>query len=284
MTNIGKAELNDNIAKQALEYLNANTVFAQLVARCWDDDVARCGGTVNIPVPGALTANDKVAGVGVTLQTLPTLSVTLDKHKEVSFPAEDIGRADVLSGYVKDELKIIAEAIDSDIANLYTGLTQSLDATGGLGDDDFRNAQMKLNAAKAPNSDRSFVLSANAEYELSGIEKFINRDYEKVSSQNGLDDAFVGSYMGFNCYMNQNVVFSTDRKNMAFHKNAFVLVSRPLAPARSGVAPSVMNEGGMGLRVTMGDNPTPQVTIDVLYGVGVLRSSYGVVVTTAVVA
>ena len=162
-----------------MEYLNANTVFAQLVARNWDDKVAQYDDIVPVPLRGALTANDKVAGV--TLQTLPTLRVTLNKHKEVSFLIEDIGRADVLNGCVKDGGKAIAEAIDSDIAGLSSGLSQCIDATDGLGDDDFRNACMKLNAAKAPRTDRSFVLSANAEYELLGIEKFVSRDCEGLS-------------------------------------------------------------------------------------------------------
>ena len=270
------------VAAQALGYLQANTVFAQLVARGdWDDKVAQCGDTVKTRLPGALTANDKAGGTAEMFQSPADtgVTVTLDKHKEVSFTIEDIARLDVPNGYIEDAVKGIAEAIDSDIAGLYSGLTQSGDATAGLGEDDFRNARRKLNAAKAPNADRSFVLSASAEYELLGIDKFINRD---------LDGAFVGRFMGFDCYMSQNVTFSTDWKNIAFHKNAFVLVSRPLprAPDGSGVAESVLSEGGMSLRVTMSDSADHlgvKTTIDCLYGVKELRDNHGVVVTTAAV-
>ena len=289
MTNTGKAELSDNIAKQALEYLKANTVFAQLVARDWDNEVAQCGKTVDIRFPGALTANDKVANVGVKLQPSLTRHVTLNKHEE-SFIIEDIGRAvarpDVLSGCIEDRIKIIAEAIDSDIAALYSRLSQTVDATTGLGVDGLRKASMKLREARALNSDRSFVFSEDAEHELLGIEKFVRRDYQSLGSgpQTGLDGARAGSFMGFRCYMNQNVTYSENWKNLAFHKNAFVLVSRPLPPAppNAGVFQSVMNENGIGLRVTVSDNPAPQVTIDVLYGVAEKIDNFGVVVTTAV--
>ena len=300
MANIGATELSNSIptivAAQALGYLKANTVFAQLVARDWDNDVAQYGDTVSIPFLGALSANDKAQDTAVTLQTPSDteVSVVLNKHKEVSFIIEDVGRAfarpDVLSGYIEDGIKIVAEAIDSDIAGLYSGLSQTLDATTGLAEDDFRNARMKLNAAKAPLSDRAFVLSEDGEYELLAIERFVNREYEGLSDgPAGLISAFAGRFMGFECFMNQNTVFSTDWKNIAFQKNAFVLASRPLppAPAGAGVVQSVMNEDGMGLRVTMSynaDHLGVQITIDVLYGVVELRDNHGVLVTTAAVA
>ena len=57
---------------------------AQRVAELW----AGC-------VSGALTVNDKAANTAVTLQTPDdsAVSVTLNKHKEVSFLIEDIARA-----------------------------------------------------------------------------------------------------------------------------------------------------------------------------------------------
>ena len=243
---IGVAQLDQStpaiVAAQALGYLKANAVFAQLVARDWDNEVVQYGGSVVIPFLGALTANDKAANTAVTLQSPADtgVTVTLNKHKEVSFIIEDIGRAvarpDVLGAYIEDGVKIIAEAIDSDIAGLYSTLSQTLAATTGLGDDDFRNVDYKLNTAKAPNTDRSFVLAPAGQYELLGLERFVSSDFAPLGGVSGLDSALLGRYMGFNCYMDQNVVFSTSWKNIAFHKNAFVLVSRPLpaAPANSG--------------------------------------------------
>ncbi len=299
MANITLTELSTAIptivAAEALGYLKANTVMAQLVARDWDSDIAEYGVAVSLEFLGALSVNDKDVDTVVTLQTPATtaVDVVLDQHKEVSFLIEDIGKAlarpDVLSGYIEDALKVVAEQIDADLAGLYSGLSQTIDATAGLDEDDFRNGRMKLNAAKAPLTDRFGVVSEDGEYELLGIDEFINSDYERLgTSPAGLINSYAGRFMGFDIFMDQNIVFSTNWKNLLFHKNAFVLASRPLppAPAGAGVLQAVMSEDGMGLRVTISYNPDHlgvQVTVDVLYGVKELRDDHGITVTTAAV-
>jgi hypothetical protein len=81
-------------------------------------------------------------------------------------------------------------------------------------------------------------------------------------------------------------VASSVTQNLLFHKRAFVLASRPLAPAPAGVPilQKVMNEGGLGLRVTMSYNASylgVQTTIDILYGVAILRNNHAVVLKTS---
>src|SRR5512143_1727111 len=128
MATITSTQLNDSIptiiAAKALGYLQANTVLARLVARDWDDEVARYGQTVQIPFTGALSANSKAEGGTVTLQQPgdTSVSLTLNKHKEVSFLLEDYGKAlarpDVLDTYIADGMAVLAEQIDADLAAL----------------------------------------------------------------------------------------------------------------------------------------------------------------------
>src|SRR5581483_12206591 len=98
MANITTAEVNDSIATiiaaEALGRLRSNTVLSRLVARDWDNEVAVHGETVQIPFRGSLTVNDKSANTNYTLQTPADtkVSVTLNKHKEVSFLIEDMAR------------------------------------------------------------------------------------------------------------------------------------------------------------------------------------------------
>lgn len=295
--NITTTQLSNSIptivAAQALGYLKANTVLAQLVARDWDDEVAQYGQTVTIPFRGALSANDKTQGSVVTLQQVSDTagSVTLNKHKEVSFLIEDLAKAlarpDYINGYVMDGMAVIAEQIDEDLAALYSGLSQSVDATGGLGEDDFRAARRLLNAAKAPLGNRVAVLHEDAEYALLGIEKFVNQNYQGLQgAPQGLINAFSGRFVGFDVYVDQKVTVATSEcKNLFMHRNALVLATRPLppAPAGMGVIQKVMSEDGFGLRVTMSYSANylgVQCTIDVLYGVAELRDSHGVVVRT----
>lgn len=294
MANITTTQVDDAlatiIAAEALGYLKANTVLARLVARDWDSAVAAYGQTVKIPFTGSLSVNDKSANTVVTLQTPAdtSISVTLNKHKEVSFLIEDIARflarPDYLNAYIADGLAVLAEQIDGDIASLYSGLSQTIDASAGLSEANFRNARRLLNAAKAPMSQRYAVLGEDAEYEMLGIERAVNRDYAETLGQ-AAASSFVGRFMGFEVFMDQKIAVSTTVKNLFIHRNAFVLVTRPLAaaPDGMGVVQKIMDEDGIGVRVTLSYSPNHlgvQVTIDVLYGVAELRDSHGVVVST----
>lgn len=297
MANIGTGELSNSIATivaaQALGALKANTVLSRLVARDWDTDVAQHGQTITIPNRGALSVNAKAADTAITLQTPSDTAntVTLNQHKEVSFIIEDIGRAlarpEHLMGYMEDGIIALAEDIDGAIAALYTGFSQTIDATTGLGEDDFREARRLLNSAKAPLPQRFAVLHEDAEFEALAIDRIVNRDYaESLGSMAA--GSFSGRAYGFDIFMDQKIaVAATQAKNLFFHRNAMVLATRPLpmdGAQLGGVTQVTMDEDGVGLRVTMSydhDQLGAKVTIDVLYGVAELRDNHGVVVSTA---
>lgn len=279
------------VAASALGYLRNNTVLAQLVARDWDNEVAGYGQTIKIPYPGTLTANDKAAGTAVTLQqpTAGEYTVTLNKHKEVSFLIEDMGRflsrPDWFNVYMETAMSVLVEQIDSDIAALYSGFSQTIDASGGLSEAHFRQARKLLNSAKAPLSQRYAVLHEDAEYEALGIERLVNRDYAEALGKLA-SERMVSRAYGFDIFMSQGIKTSTTQKNLFFHRNAMVLATRPLAtvPEGMGVTQRVMAENGIGLRATLSYNPDhlgSQVTVDILYGAAELRDNHGVVVSTA---
>ena len=292
---IGTSQVGDSIpvivAAQALGYLKANTVMSRLVARNWDNEVATAGQSVYIPYGGTLTANSKAAATAITLNQADDAkyTATLSNHYEVSFLIEDIAKAiarpDWLNIYTVQAVKVLAEKIDATLTALYSGFSQTIDATTGLGEDDFRNARRYLNSAKAPMQDRFAVLHEDADFEALGIERIVSRDFAE-SLGNMAADSFVSKFAGFNIFLDQQVAVSGGQcKNMFFHKDAMVLVTRPLpaAPAGAGVIQTVMDEDGMGLRVTMSydhDYLGVKVTVDCLWGVAELRDNHGVVVAT----
>lgn len=295
MANITTTEVGDGlatiIAAEALGYLKANTVMARLVARDWDDQVANYGQTIWVPFTGSLSVNDKAANTVVTLQAPADTkaTVTLNKHKEVSFLIEDIAkflaRPDYQAQYIADGMAVLAEQIDSDLTALYSGLSQTIDATAGLSEATFREARRQLNSAKAPLANRYAVLHEDAEYELLGIEKATNRDYAETLGR-AASEAFVGRFMGFDVMLDQKITVAGGQcKNLFFQRNCLVLATRPLATAPEGMGAiqRVMDEDGIGLRVTLSYNPDhlgTQVSIDVLYGVAELRDNHGVAVST----
>lgn len=295
MPNITLTEVGDAlatiIAAQALGYLKANTVMARLVNRNYDSLVATRGQVVKIPFTGGLTVNDKAANTAVTRQAPndTSISVTLNKHKEVTFLIEDVARAmssvDYLNAYLIDGMAVMAEAIDGDLTGLYSGLSQTVDATAGMSKGTFREARRLLNAAKVPQASRVAVLHEDAESEFLNITEATNRDYAEALGQARAEGSS-GRFFGFDVYMDQQVkVVSGACKNLFFHRDAFVLVTRPLAGDGDGmgVVQRTMEEDGIGVRVTLGydkDLLGIQCTIDVLYGVGELRDNHGIAVST----
>ncbi len=292
---IGTSQVGDSIpvivAAQALGYLKANTVMSRLVRRDWDDDLAQAGQSIYIPYGGTLTPHSKTAGTAITLNQADDAkyTVTLNQHYENSFLIEDIAKAfarpDWLETYTIQAIKALAEKIDDTLTDLYSSFSQTIDASAGLGEDDFRNARRYLNSAKAPLGERFAVLHEDADFEALGIDRIVNRDYAE-SLGNMAAESFVNKFAGFNIFLDQQIEVATTCQNMFFHRDAMVLACRPLALAMPGmgVVQTTADEDGIGLRVTMSydhDYLGYKVTVDCLWGVAALRVNHGVVVTTA---
>lgn len=279
-------------AASALGALKANTVMARLVNRNFESAIAQQGDVLHIPRRGTLVVNDKTANTVVSLQTptADTVNVTLNQHKEVSFLVEDIAAAQanqsIIMGYVEDGMKAIAEEIDADLLALYSGFSATpIDATsgsGGITAATVTEARRLLNAAKVPQQDRYIVWHEDAEAELLDVEKFTSSDFG--DNGDAVREAIIGRKYGFSHFMDQQVVIATgEAKNLAFHRDAIVLVSRPLPapPEGTGARATVMNEDGFAVRVIYAWNPSylgMQVTLDVLYGVAELRDNHAVVI------
>ncbi|MGQ9809706.1 MAG: P22 phage major capsid protein family protein [Armatimonadota bacterium] len=280
---------------RALEILRANVVLSRLVARDTDVGAFQVGDILHIPYPGTFTAQDKTPGSPVTVQT-PSggaeVQVTLNHHKEITFIVEDVARAqanqDLLDRYLNAAVPALAEAIERDLFALYTGVTNSV---GTSGDDltpaVIREARKKLNDSKCPLNPRNLVISSKDEIALLGDTSlapyFANARAEAVSQ------GAIGSLYGFTVWMSQlvPVVSGTPNstKNLAFHPEAFILAMRglPEPPAATGAQAATLRdpESGLVMRMLYAYNPSylgVQVTLDVLYGVQVLRPEKACVV------
>lgn len=279
-------------AATALGKLKANTVMARLVNRNFENEIAKFGDVLHIPRRGTLSVNNKAANTVVTLQTptADTVDLTLNKHKEVSFLVEDVAKVqanqNLMQGYIEDGIKALGEQIDSDLLALYSGFsTTPIDATGGSGGitaETVTEARRLLNSAKVPQDQRYIVWHEDAEAELLGVEKFTSADFG--DNGDAIREATIGRKYGFAHFMDQQVVVATSEcKNLAFHRDAICLATRPLAEIPEGVGARsvVMEEDGIGIRVIYAYNASylgVQVTMDILYGVAELRDNHAVVI------
>lgn len=278
-------------ANLALGALKANTVMTQLVNRDFENVIATKGDVVNIIKRGTLSINDKLANRQIQLQA-PTdskIPVTLDKHKEVSWLVEDsasVKAIDQAIDYVQDAAIKIAEAMDEDLLALYSELANSVGTPGeDISIATVLSAREKLNILKCPYAGRVFVLSPKDETALLKLEQFTNQQWDDTNAV-ALREAILGRKYGFTFVMDQQVKTSgaspTSTHNMAFNKDAFALVTRPLPapPAGTGAVSSVVEIDGISVRVTRSYSQKDGGmlwTLDVLYGcTGMRDDTHGV--------
>jgi len=277
------------IAQEALNVLRANLFLAKRIRRDYEEDVKIYGNVVTIPKFGTLAANDKAAGGSRTVQdvTSGSVSVTLNKHKEASFLIEDPERAfsrnDLIQGYTISGMTAILEAVESDIFALYAGLSQTVGSSGtALSESNILAVRKLLRDAKAPIDDNFTLALSTTDYSTAlGLDRFTSAD--KIGAAGKIADGALGKIHGFQTFESQLVKVATGRHNLAFHRDAFALVVRPLPeiPAGMGTIGTVVSDpdSGLAVRVRMNydaDRGGIVTTVEILYGVAECRDELAV--------
>lgn len=285
-------------ANTALEVLRPQIVLAGLATR--DTDVAsfQVGSTLHVPYTGTFTANDKTQGSPVTLQqpTATDTTVTLNKHKEVSFLVEDITQAQANQSlreqYMKAAIPALANQLESDLFALYSGFSTTPLGTSGtdLTAATLRAARKQFVDNKIAAGDRHVVLSSKDVNSLMADTTmqsyFAFNDAERGDITYG---QVAKPIYGLTLHESQLVPVVTgtpnSTKNFAFDPGAIILAMRtlPEAPAGSGAVQTTIQDpqSGIVLRITMAYSAQylgVQVTVDILYGVAKLRDEKGFVV------
>jgi hypothetical protein len=277
-------------AMRAFQVLRANMVLANLVTTDSDVGSFTVGDILHIPFPGTFSANAKSANTNVQLQT-PTdtdVTVTLNKHYEVSFLIEDIARAmqnqAIMDRYINNAVVPLAEQIEGDLFALYASLTNTV-ASATLDDAQLRATRLQLNKQKVPLSNRSIVVAPEAETKLLGATNLATY-FAYTQGGDIIRNGLIGRAYGLDVFMSQLVPLSTTLKNLAFTPDVFILAMRALPETGNpGVEQTVFQDPASRLtfRQTVSYNASAlgiQVTLDVLYGVGILRNAAGTVVLT----
>lgn len=291
------------VVNEAIGALVGNLKLAQVVDRHWENKAAGVGETIQIPKRAALTVNDKVADTEVSFQSSAdsSVSIVLNKHKEVSQLFEDVARAfanqDVMSGYAKDAAVAIAEQIEKDgFTEAYTGFTSNSDLGTGNVDPTsalLLEARQVLTDAKAPaGSPKYAFLSTKAFRVMLGLDNWSRAD---ALGDNGARIRTPGQILQqFDLWVIESQYVqkvSTTTHNIALTPEALALAMRPLPTPPDGMGVmSAVGGGeidtpaqGLGLRVQFiynGPALGTQVTTDALYGWKAVRPELGIDVLT----
>ena len=274
----------DIIAREALMVLRNNAVMANLVHRDYSNEfVGGVGDTITIRKPAKFTAQE-YNGSTITVQdaTESGVEVKMDKHLDVSFAVTTkqmtLDIQDFSQQLLVPAMQAFADKIDSYLLGLKADVTNKVTATEVI-QNDIVDARAFLTKNAAPLTERRFVYGSETEAELLKTDLFISA--EKVGDEGtALREASLGRKFGMDFYVDQNAD-SLDIDGMAFHKNAFALVTRPLALPQGAANAEVVSYDGFGLRVVYGydmDKKTDTISIDMLCGVKTLDAKLAAVI------
>lgn len=276
----------DIIAREALMVLRNNAVMANLVHRDYSDEFGAVGDTITIRKPATFQAKEyNGSSIEVQDATEDSVAVKMDKHLDVSFAVTSkqmtLDIADFSKQLLAPAMQAFADKVDSYLLALGAGLTNSVTATEKA-QDDVVDARAHLTKSAAPLTERRFVFGSDMEAKLLKTDLFVSA--EKVGDEGtALREASLGRKFGMDFYVDQNA----DTANiaaLAFHKNAFALVTRPLELPQGAAKAAIVNFDGFGLRVVYGydlNTKTDTISIDMLCGVKTLDNKLAAKVVTA---
>lgn len=283
------------LASRGLPAVQGAMVMGNLVNRDYEATLAQSGDTVNVPIPGVMSRNNIAEGGSVTPQvsSLGNAQVVLNMHSEATFIIPDVTRAltgaaegnfDLIDKFMQPAVIAMAEGIETDLLGLYTNLTVNTDVGTGtvaITEDTLDDAETALFNAKVPEGQRkNLIVSAQAYSDLRQVPRFTEQ--QTLGSGQAIATGKVGTIKNFDVYRSQFVAKpSTTTYNMAFSRDALALVMRrmPTILPGLGVITEYVENGSFGFRILTSYNPdtlSMQFTIDCMYGVAVLRGSFGV--------
>jgi len=287
------------VAADALPALLGNLVMGNLVNRDYEPVLAQAGDTVNIPIPPILVANNLAEGGTVQTQnpSLGNAQIVLNTHAEATFQIPDVTKVlavpDLLQVYMQPAVNAIAEKIETDLLGLYAGFSANTPvgtAATPITEAVVDAAETALFQAKVPSNEPKYLVVDAATYsQLRQIQRFSEFQTAGEAGLRALIDGSVGKIKDFFVFRSQYVAKTgsspVTTHNLAFVKNAIGLVIRRLPQPLfgTGAVAQYAEIGNFGMRVVMSYQPNTlaqQFTVDVLYGVAVIRNNFGVQVNS----
>jgi len=287
------------VAVDALPALMGNLVMGNLVNRDFEPTLGQAGDTVNVPIPPTLVANNLAEGGTVQAQnpSLGNAQIVLNTHAEATFQIPDVTKVlavpDLLRLYMQPGLVALAEKIESDLLGLYASFTANAPVgTSGVAITEaaIDGAETELFESKVPASEPKYLVVDSATYsQLRQIPRFSEFQTAGEAGLRALVEGSVGKIKDFYVFRSQFVKKTgsgpISTHNVAFARSALGLVVRrlPQPLLGTGAIAEFAEAGNFGMRVVMSYQPNTlaqQFTVDVLYGVGVLRNSFGVQVNS----
>lgn len=273
----------DIIAREAMMVLRNNAVMANLVHRDYSSEfVGKVGDTITIRKPASFVANEFTGEIIVQDANEEGVPVKMDKLLDVSFAVTSAQLTMDIEDFSRQLLvpamQAFLDKIDSYLLALQSDITNRVPATDVI-QNDIVDARKFLTKAAAPLTERRFVYSSDTEATLLKTDLFTHAD--KVGDEGtALREASLGRKFGMDFYVDQNAD-TAGVDGIAFHKNAFALVTRSLVLPQGAAKSAIVDFDGFGLRVVQDydiNKKTDTISIDMLCGVTTLDKNLAAVI------
>jgi len=192
-----------------------NLVFASLVNRDYEGEIREMGDTVKITTPSAVAVKDYSGTVTYDALLSTQQSLIIDQAKYFGFEVSDIDEAQanvsLESTYIVEAAQALADAVDQDLASLYTAAGLA-DIPVTLASDDLYEALVlagrRLDEANVPRAGRWVVVSPAGYASLLTNDKFV---VQATATGDGIvATGLVGQVAGFTVYTSNNVATVED--------------------------------------------------------------------------
>ena len=275
------------VAQKILQRFPAYLNLARTVSKDSDWVTATNGQVITVNKTGAVTAKDKVQGDTFTKQnpTGTSTTVTLNKHKEVTFTIDDVTKVlenvSTIDRYAEDGAIALAEAVENSLAALHPSITSTITwdrSSATTIDGCLLKLRKFFTDQKVPKTEQRFLyVDATVFNDLLTVEKYTNQSW-RGANNTVADGQMIRTY-GFDITESQMIETSGSPvayHNLAYTRGGLILASRPLpAPVGFGGNYAVVNDPSIGLALRTlfwynADLGAHQLTIDLLYGVNIL--------------
>ena len=277
----------DVIASRGLAHLYNSTVLAALVSQDFSAEFnGKIGDTITIRKPATFTAATfNTTSRTTTWQdaTEDSITVTLDTIKHVPFHVTDeqmtLEISDFDNQLLIPAMEALAQAIDGGLAEKLIDVAEgaggggTASISGSDATNAFIDARTILSRNKLPVTNRYSVLSPEGWGATLKSARIIEVD--KSAASDALRNAIIGRIVGFETYESQVFGYGAgdagQADGVAFHRDAVILVIRPLNKPRGVPAENsaTRNYKGLNLRVVYSydeEAKMDQVVIDIMYG------------------
>ncbi|WP_321471081.1 hypothetical protein [uncultured Paludibaculum sp.] len=269
-------------AVDALPALCGQLLVGNLVRRDFEPVLAEGGDLVNIPIPPVTNGG-----------ALGNAQIGLTTHVETTFQIPDVSKViaipDLLRLYMQPAIIAMAERVECDLLDLYGQFTANNPiGIGGtpLTAGAVESVETTLVDAGVSASEPKYLVTDGMTYSnLRNMPGFHEYPTAYDAGMRALIDGSVGRIKDLFVFRSQFVkktgTWPMTANSLAFAKNAIGMAIRRLPKPLPGTGAicEYAELGNLGIRITMAYRPdtlAQQFTVDMRYGVGVLRNQDGV--------